>query len=64
MRASEDLDLERKIAVISEFAANTTQLLSQRFPGVPIIPAIGRTDNPLGFQALNTPKDVKEEIHK
>mgnify|MGYP006124984677 CR=1 FL=1 len=57
-----DIDLEKKIASISEFAANTTKLLSDRFPGIPILPVIGHTDNPFGFQALDQPKDVKEEI--
>ena len=39
-------DMDRKTAIISEIIANTTLLISERFPGVPILPVVGSTDNP------------------
>ena len=42
---------EMKWAVIKEVMANTTKMIEKRFPGKPILPAMGYTDNLGGFYA-------------
>ena len=55
-------ELEYKWAVMKEIIANTTKQIERKFPGKPILPAFGPTDNLFGYMAPET-ANLKLDIY-